>query len=181
MPIAGPRDQHGQLPGYRNPDFEAPDRFNLWKRPGPIYWPGRSPGMMVVTLRGCILAAGQIRQLWRQSINLVSAQDSFSWTANGLGADGMPNQVHGFAITRALRYMTRSLYVAGGTDNSRYAALHTVIRKENFHKTITIGGGQVRGRPTVRNRLTSFGSRVPTLNQAVAAAEGQQPGRATQA
>lgn len=177
MPIPGPRNQFGPAPGYRNPDGEQPDKFNLWLRPGPIYWPGRSPGFMTVTLRGCVLAAGQIRRMFRQSIGLIPAQGAYSWTDNANdNGGGAPTD-----ITRALRYKTDSLYVGGGIDNTRYAALHTVVRKQNAYKTITVAGGSVRGRPTVRNRMTSFGSRVPTLNDAVAGAESQNPGGATQA
>lgn len=181
MPVPGPRTQFGPDPGYRNPDMAAPTLFNHWKRPGPIYWPGRTPGLMYVNLRGEILGAGQIRKLWRQSIDFISAMDSFSWTANGLGADGIPNSVRGFGITRALRYMTKSVYVGAGIDNSRYENLHTVVHKKNAYKTVTIGVGQVRGRPTTRNRITSFGSRVPTLNSSVNAASNQRVSGATQA
>lgn len=166
MPIPGPRTQSGPLPGYRNPDNAAPTLFNQWKRPDPIAWPGRSPGVMVITLRGCILGAGQIRRLWRQSINFTPAQGAFSWTEND--NDSEPNE--GFQVTRALRYLTRSVYVGGGIDNTRYDAMHTIVRKQNYYKVITVGKGQTRSRPTVRNRMTSFGSRVPTLNHAVSAA-----------
>lgn len=178
MPIPGPRTQAGPDPGYRNPGREEPTRFNNWKRPGPVWWPGRTPGTMVLSLRGNVLGAGQIRKLWRQSINYVAAQPDYSWTANG-NAFSPP---HGVGVTRALRYMTRSVYAAGGTDNTRFAGLHTqVTQSDRTRETVTIGAGQVRNRPTVRNRLTSFGSRVPVLNQAVAAAEGQQPGQSSQA
>jgi hypothetical protein len=77
--------------------------------------------------------------------------------------------------------MTRSVYIGGGLDHSRYDELHTIVNKQNYYKTVTVNAGQRRNSPTVRNRLTSFGSRVPTLNQAVSAAERQQPGGATQA
>lgn len=182
MPVPGPRTQFGPEPGYRNPDNAAPTLFNLWDRPGPIWWPGRSPGTMVLNLRGNRLGFGQIRRLWRQSVNYLPAQASFSWTESAPGAGGDVTQpTGGYFITRALRYMTRSVYIGGGVDNSRYDELHTVIKKQNMYKTVTVNAGQKRNAPTVRNRLTSFGSRVPTLNQAVVAAEGQNPGRATQA
>lgn len=87
----------------------------------------------------------------------------------------------GLGITRALRYMTHSVYAPAGTDSTRFAALHTVIRKQNMYKTVTVNVGQNRNRPTVRNRITSFGSRVPTLNQQIDAAEHQPVGSATQA
>lgn len=176
MPVPGPRTQFGPDEGYRNPDNAAPTLFNHWGRPGPIWWPGRSPGTMFLTLRGNRLAFGQIRRLWRQSIDYVAAQ-SYSWTHNGNQfTTGGP-----VGITRALRYMTRSVYIGGGVDHSRFDELHTVVRKENMYKTVTVNAGQKRSAPTVRNRLTSFGSRVPTLNKAVAAAEQQKPGGATQA
>lgn len=178
MPIPGPRTQMGPLPGYNNPGGEQPTRINHWDRPGPIYWPGRSPGMMVISLRGCRLAVGQIRRLWRQSVDLIPAQAPYSWTDNAnVGVQGAPP----VGITRALRYMTKSVYMGAGIDHSRFDALHTVVIKRNAYKTVTVNAGQVRNRPTTRNRMTSFGSRVPTLNGPVQAAENQNPGGATQA
>lgn len=179
MPVPGPRTQFGPEPGYRNPEGRYPNFFNLWDRPGPVWWPGRSPGTMVLTLRGCKLGFGQIRRLWKQSVDYIPAFAPYSWTANG--TTGEDEGARSVGITRALRYMTRSVYIGGGLDHTRYDELHTVVRKQNMYKTVTINTGQVRGRPTIRNRMTSFGSRVPTLNQAVVAAEGQQVGRATQA
>jgi hypothetical protein len=79
----------------------------------------------------------------------------------------------GLDITRALRYMTRSVYARSGEDNTRFPGLHTRILMRSRSKPVTIGAGQVRTRPTVRNRMTSFGSRVPTINQAVPAAEAE--------
>lgn len=130
---------------------------------------------MIVTLRGCILGAGQIRQLWRQSVNLIPAQASFSWTESSPspGPGGPVISPGGLDITRALRYMTRSVYEAAGTDNSRFEGMHTPVGKRNMYKTVTINVGQKRNQPTIRNRLTSFGSRVPTLNRQVQAAQDQ--------
>ena len=180
MPVPGPRTQERPDPGYRNPEGREPDLFNHWNRPAPVVWPGRSPGMSVISLRGCVLAAGQIRRLWRQAVDMIPAQAAFSWTENA-PAPGRPiTSPGGVDITRALRYMTRSVYVAGGTDNTRFAALHTRVTKTNVYKTVTVGKGG-RNKPTVRNRLTSFGSRVPTLNQQANAAEKQNIGGATQA
>lgn len=176
MPIPGPRTQFGPDPGYRNPENRAPDLFNHWDRPGPVWWPGRSPGTMLITLRGNKLGYGQIRRLWRQSVDLIGAQAPFSWSTNG-GYDGLP-AAGGVGITRAIRYMTRSIYTGAGVDNTRYDELHTVIERQNVYKTVTVNAGQKRNQPTTRNRLTSFGSRVPTLNKAVAAAQKQQPGGA---
>lgn len=176
MPVPGPRTQFGPDPGYRNPDNSQPNLFNQWGRPGPVWWPGRSPGLMQITLRGCVLGYGQIRRMYRQAVNLLPAQGAYSWTDNGTDT----NAGTAVGITRALRYMTRSVYMGQGIDNTRYEALHTEIDHQVNSKPVTIGAGQVRGRPTVRNRMTSFGSRVPTLNRAVPAAESQNPGGATQ-
>lgn len=177
MPVPGPRTQTGPDAGYRNPGLEQPTRINHWLRPGPVWWPGRSPGTMVMNLRGNILAPGQIRRLWRQAVDLIPAQGAYSWTSSNPDSGSGP-----LGITRALRYMTRSVYSRSGEDNTRMLGMHTIISQSDRHRvTVTIGAGQKRNQPTVRNRLTSFGSRVPTLNRAVSAAEGQSPGKATQA
>lgn len=185
MPVPGPRTQWRPDPGFRNPGQEMPDFINMWERPGPVWWPGETPGTMIVTLRGCRLAWGQIRHLWRQSINHINAQAPFSWTSNS-PTPGRPSlDFPGFFITRALRYMTRSVYVQGGTDNTRMWGERTSISNFNRGKATTVGGGQRQYSPTIRNRLTSFGSRVPTLNeQAVAdeqyVAKNQNVGRGSQ-
>lgn len=165
MPTPGPRTQYGPLPGYRNPESETPTRWNQWLFPKPQIVPGRSPGTMIITLRGNILGAGQIRRFYRQSIGYIAATEPFSWTTSspspGSPVGGGPI---GLGITRALRYITRSLYMAGGNDNSRYLGLHTVIPKWNRSRYVTINSGQKRMPPTQRNRISSFGSRVPPLN-----------------
>lgn len=172
MPIPGPRNQQGPLPGYTNPGGEVPNRFNMWGRPAPIAQEGRTPGLMETSVRGCVLGAGQIRRLWRQAVNYMPAQPAFSWTTNSHLLD--PMSARGYQITRSLRYMTRSVYMGSGIDNTRFAGLHTVIKPKVHSKPVTLGAGQVRTRPTIRNRITSFGSRVPTINQPVQAAEDQQ-------
>jgi hypothetical protein len=133
---------------------------------------------MFLTLRGCKLGFGQIRTLWRQSVNYNAAFPPYSWT-DGDPSFAPPNGANG--ITRALRYMTRSVYIGAGVDHSRYDELHSVITRQNVYKTVTVNAGQKRNAPTIRNRVTSFGARVPALNSAVAAAQNQRPGGATQA
>lgn len=172
MPIPGPRTQHRPLPGYTNPDGAEPDRWNHWLRPGPVASTGRSPATMIASVRGCVLAPGQIRRLWRQTVNQINAQAPYSWTASAPAPDAPGSNPGALGITRALRYMTRSVYAAEGTDNTRYAALHTRIDMKNNYKPVSLNAGGVRNRPTVRNRLTSFGSRVPALNAPVSAASG---------
>lgn len=164
-----PRTQQGPLPGYRNPEGDSPVRFNNWGRPAPVAQEGRTPGLMQTNLRGNVLGAGQIRRLWRQAVNYIPAPPPYSWTINGSLVN--PLSARGFQISRALRYMTRSVYMGSGIDNTRFAGLHTVIKPRVASKPVTLGAGQVRTRPTVRNRITSFGSRVPTINQPVQGAE----------
>lgn len=173
MPVPGPRTQQGPLPGYTNPDGEHPgNRTNLWGRPAPVSQEGRTPGRMEISTRGNLLGFGQIRRLWRQSVNYIPAQPPYSWTTNSHLSN--PLSARGFQITRALRYMTRSVALNSGTDNTRFAGLHTVIKPRVASKPVTLGAGQVRTRPTVRNRVTSFGSRVPAINRPVQGAEDQQ-------
>jgi hypothetical protein len=170
MPVPGTRDQFRDGT-VRNPDGERMLRFEYTPYHG-IADEGRSPGLMERTLRGCVLAAGQIRQLWRQSVNFSDAQAPYSWTDNSPQPDRPATlQSRGFEITRALRYMTRSTYAWAGTDNTRLSELHTVIVPQVRYKQVTTGGGQRRYPPTVRNRLSSFGSRVPPINRRVQAAE----------
>lgn len=167
MPVPGPRTQQRPVEGYRNPDGELPLRFRLLA-PRHLFWPGRSPGTMDwANLHGRILAAGQIRTLWRQALQYVGGGQSYSWTANAEDPGHGPS----FGITRALRYMARSLYHPGGTDNTRLSELHTTVTPSVRSRYVTVAGGSVRSRPTVRNRLTSFGARVPTINRPVQATE----------
>lgn len=174
MPIPGPRNQYAPLPGYANPGNEDPDRFNRWGRPGPVIESGRSPGTMVRSLRGNVQGAGQVRRMWRQTVNLISAQAAYSWTRSAPGPGrpiGSPGPV---GITRALRYLARSTYVAGGTDATRIGGMHTQVRHHARGLPVTIPAGGVRNRPTLRNRMTSFGSRVPVLNSPSGAADNTQ-------
>lgn len=138
----------------------------------PVAVPGESPGTMMLSRRGTIAAPGTIRRFWKQSVGYVGAQAPFSWTANAhVGVSG----ARGFQVKRALRYMTRSVTHTAGTDNTRFAGLHTqVTQSGRKRQTVVLGAGRVRNRPTVRNRMTSFGSRVPTLNSQVEADQGAQ-------
>lgn len=171
MPVPGPRSQHGPDGGYRNPDGELPLRFRL-PLPRFLVDAGRSPGTMEENRRGNVLAAGQVRALWRQAAAYIAGPAPFSWTANRPGWGGPTGEQDlGYAITRAIRYMARSLYLPGGADNTRLSELHTIVQPQVRSKEVTAAAGSVRSRPTVRNRLTSFGARVAPINEQVAGAE----------
>jgi hypothetical protein len=168
MPVAGPRDQRGALPGYRNPGGQTPNRFHLTPRT-PVAMQGETPGLMYITRHTRTLAPGFVRRWWRQTMNVTNAQAPFSWTAN----KNIDGGVQGFDLKRPpLRYMTsHTVYVGTGIDNTRFSGLHTSIEHRSRQKPIAIGLGQTRSRPTVRNRMASFGSKVPTLNQPVQGAQ----------
>ena len=74
-------------------------------------------------------------------------------------------------LRRATRYSTRSFYRPAGSTNTRFIGLHTVIRQAVRSKTPSRGAGGRIGRPTLRNRMSSFGSRVPPLNPRVKGAQ----------
>lgn len=173
MPVPGPRTQTAPVSGYRNPMGEHPDRINRWNRPGAVSHAGRTPGLMRAALRGCVLAAGTVRRIWRQSVDYTPASPPYSWvtSAPAPGRPGSEPVRGGVGITTALRYMARSTFIPSGVDSTRYVGLHTRIEMRNRSKPITTGAGQSRSRPTVRNRITSFGSRVPPLNPRIIAAE----------
>lgn len=152
------------VPGQpRNPFGQSPDRIELERPRHPVV-AGETAGTMVRTLRGMVQAAGQIRHDWRQAIGYIDGPPGFSWTASNV--DGSPGRA--FQLTRALRYLTRSLYMGAGIDNTRNAGLHSAIVQQAHYRPVSVNAGQQRGKPTTRNRLTSFGSRVPTLEERAA-------------
>jgi len=177
MPVPGPRTQFGPDPGYRNPEATAPDFINRWLAPRPIFFAGETPGTKILTLRGMRLAPGQIRRMYKQTVNYIGATPPYSWTANAPQPGRGIVTPQPMQITRAWRYMTRSLYMGSGIDNSEGTSgawgNHTYVTPKHINPTPTVGAGNTRNNPTVRNRLTSFGSRAPTLNARVAAAQGE--------
>ena len=153
------------VPGQpRNPFGQTSRRFVL-ERPRAIgYGDGGSPAHFAArTLRGMILAGGQLRYLWKQKVAYTPGPPPFSTTANR--AVGSVSTARGFQLTRALRYMTRSLYMGAGSDSTRLSELHSSIGMRARSKAVTVGAGQQRGKPVTRNRLTSFGSRVTPMQQ----------------
>jgi len=176
MPVPGPRTQFGPDPGFRNPEATTPTFINHWDGPHPVSYAGETPGMMVLTRRGMVLAAGQIRRMYKQAVNYIPASPPYSWTGNG-PQPGRPEAAPPpFEITRAWRYLTRSMYMGAGSDNTEHWGGHTYVTPQHINPTPTVGAGNTRNNPTVRNRLTSFGSRAPTLNQRVQAAQGADNG-----
>jgi len=174
MPVRGqPRNPLGQRPQrfHRLRTFggsdvsvdtvgEQPLRFHERARVV-IVRPGETPGTSETDRSTGIEAAGQIRRLWHQLISPVPAPPPF------------PVSAAPFTGQRTIRYRAQSVYRRAG-NQLRFArggvqGLHTVIVQQSRQDRPTIGTGQNRNRPTVRNRMTSFGSRVPPLNPRVPA------------
>ena len=142
MPVAG---------RPRNPLLETPDRFRE-RAYVDVPRVGETPGLQTVESRGKLVGEGTIRRVWRQSVNFIPAPPAYSWTQ------------HPALVTRSLRYRATSLYRAAGNDNTRYGARRPIVTPRHNQPTPTIGAGQKQNRPSRRNRLTSFGSRVPLIN-----------------
>lgn len=98
------------------------------------------------------VAPGTIRRLWRPTLGSIAGPAPFSWV------DSPP------IITRPLRYKASSLFVAAGTSRTLDGAARPMVRAQSRQSAVTRQAGNKPTMPTVRNRLRSFGSRVPPLN-----------------
>jgi hypothetical protein len=149
------------VPGRpRNPLGETPTRFH-GRRQVFVARAGETPGLMDVDTRADTVAAGTIRRNYRQSVNFVPAPPPVDITRNnGLGV-----------VTRALRYKASSVYRRGGNDNTRFGARRPFVPARHNSRPVTIAAGNQQGRPTIRNRMTSFGRRVAPVNAPSPAAE----------
>jgi hypothetical protein len=126
---------------------------------------GQTPGLQDIepAILGTV-AFGTIRRLWRQSVNYLPAGPWLSWTENGVDRTG----TNGAGITRALRYKASSLFRGAGSSNTRMGASRAFITPRHIQPRATLGVGNLQGRPVIRNRLQSFGSRVPPVNRGAA-------------
>lgn len=141
------------VPGQpRNPFGQRPNRFREQRKVF-VARPGESPGLMDIDdTRLDTVAAGTIRRLWRQAVNMIPAPPPFAVSAAPLG------------ITRALRYRASSLYQRAGNDNTRFGARRPIVPPRHNSRPVTVSAGNQQGRPAIRNRITSFGRRVPPVN-----------------
>lgn len=125
--------------------------------------PGRTPGIQGVELSLDRTGFGQIRRLWRQTIGYIPAGPQLSWTENTT-RQRRPLAGQG-EITRALRYKASSLFRGYGSNNTRMGAPRPIVANSHRQPRVTRTAGNLAARPTVRNRLSSFGSRVPPVNR----------------
>ncbi len=162
MPVAG---------RPRNPLAELPLRFRRGAHVS-VAVLGQTPGLMEYDRHTDVQAAGTIRRYWRQLAGLIPAPPEFSWSGNRPAFSG--ERAYGW--TRALRYKITSLYLPAGAGNTRYGAARPHVAMANAQPAVTLGAGTRQARPTVRNRLRSFGSRVTPLNSPIQAAQDAQVG-----
>jgi hypothetical protein len=158
------------VPGRpRNPEGELPLRFRDVPH-AVVVVEGETPGTKETSLRGNVLAPGTVRTLWRQTVAYIGAAPAYSWTANS----SFFTRARLFQPTRALRYMARSFSLPAGSDETRFGAPRPHQEHETRQPHPTITAGTRRNRPTVRNRMTSFGSRVQPIVSRVSGAEGDE-------
>lgn len=106
------------------------------------------------------LAPGSIRRDVYTQINSIPAPPPFGWADN-------PR-----IFTNPLRYRVSTRFRRIGNSRAINAALRPIVRRQVAVSTVTRQVGNKPSQPTVRNRLTSFGSRVPPLNQPSPNAQG---------
>jgi hypothetical protein len=123
---------------------------------------GQSPGVQDVepAILGTV-AFGTIRRLYRQVVNYLPAGPWLSWTENGVDR----TRTDGVGITVALRYKVSSTFRGAGSSNTRMGAARAFVTPRHVTARATLGVGNLQGRPVIRNRLQSFGSRVPPVNK----------------
>jgi hypothetical protein len=143
----------------RNPLGETPNRFHARRRVF-VERPGASPGLMDVSdTRVDTAAPGTIRRLWEQTINMITAPPPF------------PVAQAPTTITRALRYKASTVFHRSGNENTRFGARRPIRPGRHHGRPVTIAAGNQQGRPTIRNRMTSFGRRVTPVNAPSPAAQ----------
>jgi len=175
MPVRGqPRNPLGQTPQrfHRlrafggdvravDPVGEIPYRFHERANVA-VTRQGTTPGTMQFDLRMGVEAPGTVRKLWRQLISPIPAPPPFEVSAAP------------FTGQRAIRFRAQSVFRGSGNQLAfaRFGVpgLHTRIVMATRQDVPTIGSGGARNAPTVRNRISSFGSRVEPLNPRIEAA-----------
>lgn len=165
-----PRNQVTQRNGNeRNPLNQNTNKWNRWNEPQPVAVLGSTPGLMEYYRAPGITAFGVIRRMWKQSVNDIGASP-YSWLTMRPGYGRPISYGRAIGVTRAWRYLCSSLYMQAGADNTAFRVAHTEIIAKHKMPPVTVGAGTMSGRPVIRNRMSSFGSRVPPLNQRAPAA-----------
>lgn len=107
---------------------------------------------------------GTIRRFWRAAPRYVGGANGqeLSWTDNDL----LPrdNRARAFVNTRLNLAITTTNIVCGGNQLSRPMQRPVLTKSVAAAAPRQITNGNVQGRPVLRVRIPSFGSRVPALN-----------------
>ena len=115
-------------------------------------------------LRHTAQRPGSIRRFWRAAPKYVGGANGqeFSWTDNDL----LPrdNQARALVSTRLNYIITTTNTVYGGNQLSRPMQRPVLVKSTASAAPRQITNGNVQGRPVLRQRIPSFGSRVPALN-----------------
>lgn len=116
-------------------------------------------------LRPTAQRPGSIRRFWRGQVRYVGGANGqeLNWTLNEVEKDGAPRK--GGLATNPLRHKittVNTIYV--GNQLSRPMQRPTVQKSVAGAAPRLITSGNVQGRPVLRERIPSFGSRVPALN-----------------
>lgn len=118
-------------------------------------------------LRLTVALPGTIRRFIMPALRYVGAQGPFSWTENSFSPDAPKGQGMN---TNPLRYLISTTDVlTAGNQRSNPMLRPAIPPSVAAPSPPLVLAGNVQGRPTLRQRVPSFGSRIPALN-------GQQPG-----
>lgn len=116
-------------------------------------------------LRETVANPGTIRRFVMPALRYVGAQGPFSWTENAFSPDA-PRGPGG--QSNPLRYLisTTDTTTAGNLRSNpmRRPAVPPSVASPSPPLVLA---GNVQGRPTLRQRVPSFGSRIPALNTQV--------------
>ncbi len=105
---------------------------------------------------------GTIRRFVMPALRYMGAQGPFSWTGNSFSPDAAHQ---GAPLSNPKRYLISSTdTTTAGNQLSNPMLRPAVPPSVAAPSPPLVLGGNVQGRPTLRQRTPSFGSRIPSLN-----------------
>lgn len=150
MPIAGvPRNPFGEVPGSNERS----------RRNHPNLVAARDQD---TAGRHTVAEPGTIRRFIRAAVGYTGAAQPFSWTRNAFSDES--GEVQG-PVTSTKRFLisTRD-FLTAGNQRSNPIERAPIVRQPQAPPIPIVYAGNLQHRPTVRNRMTSFGSRVAPIN-----------------
>jgi hypothetical protein len=115
-------------------------------------------------LRHTAQRPGTIRRFWRAPIRYVGGANGqeLSWTSNELERS---NHTQRSFVSNPLEHLISTVNtVYGGNQLSRPMQRPVLVKSTAAAAPRMITNGNVQGRPVLRARIPSYGSRVPALN-----------------